>query len=104
MPKTVKWSTTSPTSDVSGVPEGVPGVYIIFNSQKVLHIGKSANNVPEAIIEAVRRRLEPHHISSFYTWAKVDKADIGRVKRFLIEHYNPLYDQAVSVNLPELTF
>ena len=104
MLKKVEWSATRPVSDTSFIPEGVPGVYIIFNSQKVLYVDKSASNVPGTIIEAVGRKLKPCDISSLYTWAKVDEADICRVKRFLIKSYNPPYNQAVSVNLPDLPF
>ena len=82
------------------------GVYIIISDwRKVFYVGQSSNDIPSRLREA-EEEIPSSEGALFYVWASVNIMELNGVERFLIEHYNPPYNETkplatpIPVNLP----
>ena len=82
------------------------GVYVVFSWGKVLYVGQSSNDIPSRLREA-GENIPSFEGLLFYVWASVNIMELNGVERFLIEHYNPPYNEIrpllappIPVNLP----
>ena len=111
--KTAIWN--KPTIDLWYNLGNIPfiwgaGVYLIFNEEEVLYVGQSEINIQERLFYHGTNTLTDELDPLFFTWAICALLDLDGVERFLIDRYNPPYNQnrplvqPIAVNLPALPF
>ena len=89
------------------------GVYIIFNDEKILHVGQSKNLKRRFSEQEIAMIISGENRPFYVTWANLPRWDLDGVERFLADHYfrgrsalgHKWPDvEPIAINLPELPF